>query len=70
VLDQVVLTVLMTAMIAALTVGGKAVGKKVAVTHANEIIFGVGKFLYRMEQLTGISFYRETTGRRQTWKKK
>jgi len=70
ILDKVFLTVLMTAMIADLTVGGKAAGKRVAVRHANKIIFGVGRFMYRVGQLVGINFGKESTARRQARKKK
>lgn len=44
-LDIVTLNVLITACIAGLTVGGKAVGKYVALTYANEVIFLAGRIL-------------------------
>lgn len=43
--DEMVVTVIMTAIIAALTGGGKAVGKSMAITDANIIVFKVGKIL-------------------------
>ncbi|MDK2820069.1 MAG: hypothetical protein PWP31_34 [Clostridia bacterium] len=43
---------LMTAIIAAFTVGGKAFGKSFALREANEIVFFVGRVLYGIEKLT------------------
>jgi hypothetical protein len=48
----------MTSLIAALTVGGKAVGKGVAVNHANSIIFRVAVFLAWWEDITGIEVFK------------
>ena len=39
-------SVLAAALISALTVGGKAVGKTFAITNCNAIVFFVGRFLY------------------------
>ena len=40
-----VLTVIMTALVAALTIGGKAAGKRIAIEKANDIVFFVGKII-------------------------
>lgn len=45
--------IIITAMIAALTVGGKAYGKGVAVSRANDIIFAAGRILAVIERTTG-----------------
>lgn len=55
--NQVLLNMLVTALIAALTVGGKAAGKSIAIRRANEVIFLVGKALAAVEALTGIKFF-------------
>ena len=39
------LTVIMTALVAALTIGGKAAGKRIAIERANNIVFFVGKVI-------------------------
>lgn len=39
------LTTIMTAIVAALTIGGKAAGKKVAIEKSNDIVFFVGKII-------------------------
>ncbi|AVX20155.1 MAG: hypothetical protein ACOY3H_03775 [Bacillota bacterium] len=44
---------IMTGLIAAVTVGGKAGGKKLAIDHAEEIIFLVGRCLAWIERQTG-----------------
>jgi len=50
--DIVILNVLITALIAGLTVGGKALGKHIAIEHANEIIFLAGRVLAALQRLT------------------
>ena len=39
------LTTVMTAIVAALTIGGKAAGKRIAIEKSNDIVFFVGKIL-------------------------
>ena len=43
--DTFVLSVILAALVAALTVGGKAVGKSFAISKSNSIIFTVGKII-------------------------
>lgn len=43
--SQFVLGIVMTAIVAALTIGGKAIGKRVAIEKANDIVFTVGKIV-------------------------
>ncbi|HHX77603.1 MAG TPA: hypothetical protein GX697_04575 [Firmicutes bacterium] len=45
------LSILLTAGIAALTVGGKALGKSMAISRSTEIILLVSKTLYRLKNL-------------------
>ena len=52
--DTVILGAAMTSLIAALTVGGKTVGKSIAINNANSIILRVARFLMWWEDLTGI----------------
>jgi len=47
---------LMTAFIAALTVGGKALSKNLAINEAHDIIFHVGFLLAWLERTTGMNF--------------
>ena len=53
--DQFLLTVLLTAVISAVIVIGKAFGKKYALSDPNRVVFIVGNFLAHLEKLTGIS---------------
>ncbi len=48
----------MTSFVAALTVGGKAVGKSVAVNNANDIILQVGRIMAWWEKITGMKLFR------------
>lgn len=45
-LDITIVSLVLGAIIAAITVGGKAMGKSVAVKKAGNIIYGVGKVMY------------------------
>ncbi|SIS54082.1 hypothetical protein [Salimicrobium salexigens] len=47
---QLVLSVIMTSTIAALTVGGKAVGKYLAINHSTAIIFFTARLIARFEK--------------------
>ncbi|MDQ0286576.1 Mg2+/Co2+ transporter CorB [Desulfofundulus luciae] len=58
-INQALLNMMVTALIAAFTVGGKAAGKRIAISRANEVIFLVGKLLAAFEQLTGIRVIRK-----------
>lgn len=53
--DRVFLNMLMTGVIAALTIGGKAMGKRMALSYPNEVIFLVGKVIAAWNRLTGIT---------------
>jgi Mg2+/Co2+ transporter CorB len=48
----------MTSLIAALTVGGKAMGKKIAVNNADSIIFQAAKVVAWLEELSGWELFR------------
>ncbi|MFZ5644070.1 MAG: hypothetical protein ACOY46_10810 [Bacillota bacterium] len=54
--SQLLLNMLLTALIAAATVGGKAYGKRLALVHAEEIVFIAGRFLHGISMLTGKDF--------------
>ncbi len=53
------ISLLMSALAAGLTVGGKAIGKTFAVNSCTAIVYAVGKFIYQFRCLTGI-FKRKT----------
>lgn len=44
-MNQVLVTIITTSIISALTIGGKAFGKTIAVNNSNEILFEFSKFL-------------------------
>ncbi len=43
--SQFVLAVILTAIVAALTIGGKALGKRIAIEKSSDIVFAVGKIV-------------------------
>lgn len=55
--DAVLAGAFMTSLIAAITVGGKAVGKHLAVNHANQIIFHVAIVVGWWEDLTKLELF-------------
>lgn len=50
--EELIASTLMMAVVAAVTVGGKAWGKVLALREANEIVFLVGRILYTVERIT------------------
>lgn len=58
--DQALLNMLMVGAIAALTIGGKAMGKRLALTRSNEVIFLVGELLAAWSRLTGVTIGKKT----------
>ena len=58
--SQFWLNILITAFIAAVIVSGKAYSKKIALSHPDDVIFFVGRFLARLEEVTGYSPFRTT----------
>jgi hypothetical protein len=58
--SQFWLNILITALIAAVIVSGKAFSKMIALSHPDDVIFLVGRFLARIEEVTGYSPFRKT----------
>ncbi len=58
-LNQFLLNMLITALIAAFTVGGKAYGKKIALSDANKVIFIVGRIMAAVGSITGINLVKK-----------
>jgi len=54
-LNKLIVSSLMAGLVAALTVGGKALAKHYAITKSNDIIFWVGKTIKKTEELLGIN---------------
>lgn len=50
-----VVSLIMSALVAGLTVGGKAIGKFLAVNSCTAIVHGVGKIIYGLHHLPGVS---------------
>jgi len=61
-LEQFWLNVLLTALISVLIVTGKAIGKKISLSHPDEVIFIVGKMLAKVENVTGYSLFQKRRG--------
>ncbi|MGO1470533.1 MAG: hypothetical protein ACTHW2_10970 [Tissierella sp.] len=52
-----IITIFMTAIVASLTVGGKAFGKAVALLHFEEITYNIAKFINLIEKIFNIEFF-------------
>lgn len=48
-----IVTLVMSALVAGLTVGGKAIGKTFAINSCTKIVSAVGKIIYTLRHLTG-----------------
>ena len=57
--DTILSGAVMTSFIAALTVGGKAIGKNIAIDRANSIIFRVAVALGWWENVTGLELFKD-----------
>lgn len=55
-INLAVLSILLSAFVAAMTVGGKAIAKEIALRKSKEIVFYVGKLLYLFHEKIGIDF--------------
>src|SRR5690606_12115298 len=55
---QIVLSVILTSFIAALTVGGKAFGKYYAINFSTKILLIAGKIIYFFEQKLHIKIFK------------
>jgi CBS domain containing-hemolysin-like protein len=53
-LNRAVWVTLLVSAVAAVTVGGKAFGKQLAIQKANDIVHWVGKVIYGLETVTGL----------------
>lgn len=60
--NQNILRIVSLALIAAITVGGKAYGKKIGIVRADEIIFMIGKIIASLGSLVGINGKKEGKG--------
>lgn len=58
-LNAFILNMFITALIASFTVGGKAYGKKIALSRSNDVIFFMGKVLYTISGIIGINFVKK-----------
>lgn len=50
-----ILSMVMTGLVAAITVGGKAAGKRTAMQDSAQIVFAVGRALCWIEEMTGLN---------------
>lgn len=57
-------TIVMTSLVASVTVGGKALGKGVALQEANEIMLRLGQAAAWLERLTGFELFATTNSKR------
>jgi hypothetical protein len=60
----------LTSLIAALTVGGKALGKSFAIAHSRDIIFRVGKMMQFMEEKLHVTILKDKKKKRPKQKSK
>lgn len=58
-----IISIIMTGVIASFTVGGKAIGKEIAINKSEKILFNVAKFIKFFENKLGIKFLRKSDNR-------
>lgn len=52
--NTILYSVIITSLIASLTVGGKAFGKSIAIDYSNDIIYKIARLLYYINKKTGL----------------
>ena len=57
--EATIITILMTSFIASITVGGKALGKSVALIHHEQITLKMSKFIRIIEKIFNIEFFKK-----------
>ncbi|KNZ70735.1 hypothetical protein Tfer_0414 [Thermincola ferriacetica] len=62
--NESILSIIMTGLVAALTVSGKALGKKKAIAEADHIVFRVGQALAWMENVMGVDLFSRKSSRK------
>lgn len=62
---QFVISVLFTSLVASLTVGGKSLGKTIAIRYSTEIIYQVGRLFYFLEVKLNITIFKDKKQRKQ-----
>jgi CBS domain containing-hemolysin-like protein len=67
---QNTISVVFTSIIAALTVGGKAFGKTLAINYSTQIIFQVGRLLYFIEEKLKIKLLNDSPSKRTARRKR
>ncbi|SDN40520.1 hypothetical protein [Alkalicoccus daliensis] len=63
---QIVVSVIFTSVVAALTVGGKSVGKTIAIMYSTEIIYRVGRLFYLIEVKLKITIFKDKKHRKKS----
>jgi len=61
-----VISVLFSATVSAMMVGGKALGKSYAIHHANSIVLWIGKIIYLLERRLGIRIFNGKNDKKKT----
>lgn len=69
-LIEYIISVILTSIIAAITVGGKAFGKSFAIRYSKDIIFQVGKILHFIEEKFHIAIIKDKKRTKQRTNKK
>ncbi len=54
--NETILSIIFSGIVAALTVGGKAIGKEIALKKSKEIVYSVGKILYYVNKNLGLDY--------------
>jgi len=68
-LFHTIISVVFTSLVAALTVGGKALGKSMAIRYSTEIIFKVGRIFYFLENRFNIVIIKDKKKKRNSKRK-
>lgn len=69
-INDTLLSITLSGVVAALTVGGKAIAKEIALRKSKEIVYSVGKTLYYVNKHLRLDFFNDKRARKKDSKRK
>ena len=63
-INETILSILMAGIISTLTIGGKAIGKGIAIKNSKKVVHGVALFLNLLKKRLGIDFFPSGNGKK------
>lgn len=63
-INETIFSIMMAGLISTLTIGGKAIGKGIAINNSKRVVYSVAVFLYFIKKRLGIDIFSDGNGRK------